>query len=263
MEQKNLLPHFHPIHRVGMRTVKTVIAATLVAIAYGLLDRNACFACIGAVYGMGGMVRDGLRSGGNRFLGTLIGGLLAIPFYWLTNVAPIPLPDWLLLGLGLFLILYISGMFEANGAIQPGTVVFFVVLYTVTPERYISYTLARILDTGIGVWVALTINWLFPSPLDKQSRAEKARLAAETAEQAAHAAEQAALAAEHAANAAELAVAQDSTEAVLEAKQAAEEAERLAEAAEVLAEEAEELAEEADLPAADLPPKPTPNSNKD
>ena len=176
-------PHKPFLHfpKVGGSRIKTVAAATLVALVYGLIDRNACFACIGAVYGMGGMVREGLKTGGNRFIGTLIGGLLAIPFYWLLNLAPFQLPDWLGLGLGLFLVLYISSMFGASGAIQPGTVVFFVVLYTVTPERYISYTLARILDTGIGVWVALAINWLFPSPRDRQSRAEKAQRAAEAA----------------------------------------------------------------------------------
>jgi len=172
---------FLRLPKIGGRMIKTVAAATLVALIYGLIDRNACFACIGAVYGMGGMVREGLKTGGNRFIGTLIGGLLAIPFYWLLNFAPFPIPNWLGLGLGLFLVLYISAMFDAAGAIQPGTVVFFVVLYTVTPERYISYTLARILDTGIGVWVALCINWLFPGPRDRQSRAEKAQRIADKA----------------------------------------------------------------------------------
>ena len=251
MEKKTALAHFHPFHRVGMRTVKTVLAATLVAMVYSAIGRNACFACIGAVYGMGSMVREGLKSGGNRFLGTLIGGLLAIPFYWLLHFAPFDLPDWLLLGLGLFAVLYISGIFDANGAIQPGTVVFFVVLYTVTPERYISYTLARILDTGIGVWVALAINWLWPSPMDKQSRAEKARRAAEAAEQAAQVAEQAALAAEHAAEAAERAMEHDCADEAQQARLAAETAEQLAEKAEALAEQAEELAEEAEESAAE------------
>ena len=63
-------------------------------------------------------------------------------------------------------------LFGALGAIQPGTVVFFVVLATVTPDRYISYTLARIFDTLIGVLVSLVINHIWPSPLEAKPQQE-------------------------------------------------------------------------------------------
>ena len=79
-----------------MRIFKTLGAVLLVCAAYGLLGgRNPCFACIGAVFGMGSFWREGVRHGGNRFLGTLLGGLVVIPFYWLyTNLRPAgaPLP---------------------------------------------------------------------------------------------------------------------------------------------------------------------------
>ena len=163
--------HAHLPH-VGARLLKSVLAATLVAFVYDLLDRNACFACIGAVYGMGATWKDGAKTGFNRFIGTLIGGLLAIPIYWLTHLTNFPVPQWLLMGAGLFVVLYVSLMFEANSAIQPGSVVFFVVLYTVTQERFVSYTIARIIDTGIGVLFALLINIVWPSPLDKKAHSK-------------------------------------------------------------------------------------------
>lgn len=235
---------FHP---VGMRTVKTVLAAGLVTMVYGLLDRNACFACIGAVYGMGGMVQDGIRTGGNRFIGTAIGGLLAIPFYWATHISNLPVPDWFWLSLGLFLILYLSNSFGANGAIQPGTVVFFVLLYTVSSDRYISYTLARILDTGIGVLVAVAINLLIPSAQEKALWAEKLRsfeaeeaAAVQARSDAANAMHLAAQAAEQAAEAAQHAVETDSPEAAQHALDAAQRAERLAEEADALSAVAKE-----------------------
>jgi uncharacterized membrane protein YgaE (UPF0421/DUF939 family) len=180
MQQKENRPVFH-FHRIGRRTAKTLFSATLVAFVYGLLGLNPCFACIGAVYGMGSTFRGGLQSGGNRFLGTVIGGLFAIPFYWLTNLNDWPIPNWVWYALGLFCVLYVSQLFGALGAIQPGTVVFFVVLATVTPDRYISYTLARIFDTLIGVLVSLGINKLFPSAKEV---AELNRLAAEALEAA-------------------------------------------------------------------------------
>jgi uncharacterized membrane protein YgaE (UPF0421/DUF939 family) len=187
---KEKLPHFQ-FHRVGKRTVKTLVSATLVAFVYGLLGHNPCFACIGAVYGMGSTFRGGLQSGGNRFLGTVIGGLFAIPFYWLTNLNDWPIPDWIWYAIGLFCVLYVSQLFGALGAIQPGTVVFFVVLATVTPDRYISYTLARIFDTLIGVLVSLGINKLFPSAKEVAELNRRAAEVLEAAEDAGDARKQA------------------------------------------------------------------------
>ena len=159
-ESKKFLP------KVGLRTIKTLLSVGLVAFLYSFTDRNPCFACIGAVFGMGRVFKGGLKSGGNRFVGTFIGGLFVIPTYWLMNFSNLPVPHWIWLMVGLFLVLYVSQILGAHDAIQPGTVVFFVVIYTVVKERYISYTIARILDTGFGVLVSLIINVFFPSPLE-------------------------------------------------------------------------------------------------
>ncbi|MEG2138571.1 MAG: aromatic acid exporter family protein, partial [Oscillospiraceae bacterium] len=60
--------------KVGLRNVKTALSATLCAILYALIDRNPTFACIGAIFGMGSDLEDSWRSGGNRLIGTVIGG---------------------------------------------------------------------------------------------------------------------------------------------------------------------------------------------
>ena len=39
-------------------------------------------------------------------------------------------------------------------------------MFTVTKDRYVSYTIARILDTGVGVLAGLAISRLFPAPRD-------------------------------------------------------------------------------------------------
>ena len=160
---------------IGKRVYKTCLSALIVALFYHYVlgGRNPCFACIGAVFGMGNVWKGGLQSGGNRFIGTLIGGLVVIPIYWLTHLSGLPVPEWIWVAVGLFLVLYAHQMFGANGAIQPGAVVFFVVLDTVVPERYISYTIARIIDTGIGVLVSLAINRIWPSPLEAREEAEE------------------------------------------------------------------------------------------
>ena len=98
-----------------MRIFKTLGAVLLVCAAYGLLGgRNPCFACIGAVFGMGSFWREGVRHGGNRFLGTLLGGLVVIPFYWLYANRPFGLPGHLYLVLGLFCVIYTNLLFGAQ-----------------------------------------------------------------------------------------------------------------------------------------------------
>lgn len=56
----------------------------------------------------------------------------------------------------------------ADSAIQPGSVIYFVVIYTVGTERVLPYTIARILDTGEGVLIALLLYVLFPSKHDRE-----------------------------------------------------------------------------------------------
>ncbi|MBQ5778046.1 MAG: hypothetical protein IIV97_04420, partial [Oscillospiraceae bacterium] len=52
--------------------------------------------------------------------------------------------------------------FKWPGGIQPGGVILCIILFTKSGENYIPYSLNRMLDTGIGVVVALLINLLFP-----------------------------------------------------------------------------------------------------
>lgn len=155
---------------IGGRTIKTVISATLIAIIYSFFDRSACFACIGAVFGMGNRIQGGMQSGGNRFIGTLIGGLVSLPFYLLYHEYSKIVPQWLYLSLGLLLLMYICQLTRAYGGLQPGAVVFFVVIYTVSDPAHFAYVFARILDTGIGVVFSLLLSWLFPSPQDTRDR---------------------------------------------------------------------------------------------
>ena len=63
---------------VGMRNVKTALAAAFCALAYYFVGRSPAFACIGAIFGMGSDMEDSRKNGGNRLFGTLIGGLLGM-----------------------------------------------------------------------------------------------------------------------------------------------------------------------------------------
>ncbi len=152
---------------LGLRTTKTLIATATLAVCYSIVGRNPCFACIGAVFGMGHVFHAGLKNGGNRFIGTLLGGVVAILFYPLYHDAPLGIPGWVYLTAGLAVLLVIGQLLGADGGIQPGAVVFYVVLLTVSESNHIRYTVNRVIDTGIGVGLSLLINRIFPSPKEE------------------------------------------------------------------------------------------------
>ncbi len=160
---------FH-LPTVGKRTLKTMLSVGIIILVYTLLDRNPCFACIGAVFGMGNKWVTGFQAGGNRSIGTLIGGVVALLFYkWYHGATP-GLYQGIVLLLALFVLLMVSQALGVNTTIQPGSVVLFVVILTVSPDRFVKYTIDRIIDTAVGVALSLGINKLMPAPLDKTEK---------------------------------------------------------------------------------------------
>ena len=128
---------------------------------YCLIGRNPAFACIGVIFGMGTDMPDSIKNGGNRLFGTLIGGLLSIAVFWVyLHFYPQGGHSMLLavlLGIATVILILLCQYFWPGG-VQPGGVVLCIVLYSTPVETYVSYALNRILDTTIGVIVALLEN---------------------------------------------------------------------------------------------------------
>lgn len=148
-----------------MRNVKTALTATLCALLYLPFHRNPTFACIGAVFGMGYDMNNSKLHGGNRLFGTAFGGFIAmalfrfyIIFYPDGRTTPLML---LLLFIGIVVLILVSQNLWP-GAVQPGSVVLCIIFFNTPVETYISYSLNRIFDTGIGVIIALIVNYLLP-----------------------------------------------------------------------------------------------------
>lgn len=156
--------HFN-LH-VGQRNIKTALAATLCALVYFLVGRNPTFACIGAIFGLGSDMDNSRLNGGNRFFGTIFGGLLGmllfrlyIVFYPDGSKHPLML---VFLFAGVVALILVSQWFRWPGAVQPGGVVLCIILFNTPVDTYICYSLDRMLDTGIGVAMALLVNYLLP-----------------------------------------------------------------------------------------------------
>ena len=155
----------HSLPKIGMRNIKTALAAALCALVYYFLDRSPAFACIGAIFGMGSDLAQSKQHGGNRLFGTLIGGLLGmLLFHTYLQFYPdgrYSLFLVLLTFLGVMVLIWLCQIFWVGG-VQPGGVVLCIILFNTPVESYISYALNRIFDTAIGVVVALAVNSMFP-----------------------------------------------------------------------------------------------------
>ena len=178
--------HHSPFH-IGMRNIKTAMAATITALLYFLVDMNPTFACIGAIFGMGSDMGNSKLNGGNRFFGTIIGGFVGMALFRLYIIF---VPDGgytflllLFVFAGVVALIVASQVFHWIGAVQPGGVVLCIILFNTPVETYIEYSVNRMIDTGIGVGIALLINWLLPRErLEGWKQAYLAKKAAKKAE---------------------------------------------------------------------------------
>ena len=112
---------------------------------------------------MGSDLENSKLNGGNRFFGTIIGGLIGIVlfrFYLIFypegghHLLLVPLTF-----VGTMLLIVLCQMFWVGG-VQPGGVVLCIVLFNTPVDTYVSYALNRMFDTGVGVLIALVINIL-------------------------------------------------------------------------------------------------------
>ena len=158
-------PVHAPIPGLGLRSMKTALAAVLTALLYAFLpNSNPTFACIGAIFGMGADMEDSRRNGGNRFFGTIIGGFIGLGLYWLEHRIFPEGNYWLrlpLVFLGIVIMITVCVLFRWPGGVQPGGVVLCVILFN-TPAHHIDYAINRMIDTGVGVVISLLVNYLLP-----------------------------------------------------------------------------------------------------
>ena len=157
--------------RLTERMWRTAVVVLLTSLIYEYLipgGRNPCFALIGAVYGVGSRFEEGFHNGINRLIGTFCGRNPGHSILHAVSETAVWNSGFSVAGGRALPGIVVQSGTAADSAIQPGIVVYFVVLYTVGEERVVFYTLARILDTGIGVLISLLCYLLLPSKYDKE-----------------------------------------------------------------------------------------------
>lgn len=153
--------------RIGMRTIKTVVAVIIAMIVVQSNISpysNLTLAMLGAVAAVQPSFKESIDSCRAQILGTLLGGIVG-------NILLLtPLPTIVITGIAVVVVITVYNLFHINYA--PSLPILVVVILCTTPDvNHVTYALGRLWDTCIGLAVGLVINTLvFPYDNSRQIR---------------------------------------------------------------------------------------------
>lgn len=159
--------HFH----IGMRIIKTVIAVFVCSIIGWLRGEMTFFSMIAAVLCMQKSAEKTVTTSFNRIMGTAVGGLYGVMVLFIeTQVHAQKIMPLYCLIVSLMLIPVILTTIAIK---KPSTAAFACVVFLSTTIYHVgdadpyTYALNRMLDTVIGIVVALAVNLAMPGPKQK------------------------------------------------------------------------------------------------
>ena len=150
-----------PRYKIGMRTVKTVVAVGICLITFQLLalegEINGIQAALAAVICMKSSLQYTLRTGIDRTIGTVFGSVIGVLFL----LANAYLPDFMFSVTGIFgvlLIIYLCNIFKLRASVPISIVVFLIILIAEHDIPPVYYGLARLGETVFGIFIAYMVN---------------------------------------------------------------------------------------------------------
>lgn len=149
---------------IGMRIFKTALAVAIcVAISQLLKLEYPFYAAIAAIISMESSLTLSFKVGRNRMLGTLVGAFVGFVF------ASIQPENAILCGIGIVIIIFILNKLNWNSSISIAGIVFIAIMVNLEGHSPLLYGAHRILDTFIGIGVALVVNFMiFPHEMDNE-----------------------------------------------------------------------------------------------
>lgn len=145
--------------KIGARNLKTALAVTLCIGFFELIHREYPFyACIAAVICMKDTVENSYKMGKSRMIGTITGGIVGLMLTFLAlNLNLIKFPG-IITGLGIVLTIYLLNIFNKKGSISIACIVLIAIMTNLHGKAPYAYAIDRIIDTFIGIIIALLIN---------------------------------------------------------------------------------------------------------
>jgi len=175
--------HFH----IGMRIIKTVLAVFICSIIGWLRGEMTFFSMIAAVLCMQKSAEKTFTTSFNRIMGTAVGGVYGVLVLFIeTQVHAQKIMPLYCLIVSLMLIPVILTTIAIK---KPSVAAFACVVFLSTTIYHVAdadpytYALNRMLDTAIGIVVALVVNLAMPGPRQKVPVSASADLDGPGAEQ--------------------------------------------------------------------------------
>ena len=158
--------------RIGMRTAKTALSVMLCILLYHFLDRGQpMIAALAAVFALRQDLTTTVRFAKSRVLGNTLGGLVGILYHVLQQqfhdnffIELFILP---LLVAGL--IIFSDGIDNNSGIISSIATMLLITL-TVSSNETVIVAFDRVLDTFIGTFVAITLNYIIRPPKPEEEK---------------------------------------------------------------------------------------------
>lgn len=143
-----------------MRNIKTSLSVFICLLLFESINReNSIFACIAAVICMQNTVVDSVEKGIARVIGTIIGGVVGALVLFIVNTFINENILIFIIPLGIMLLIQICVTINMKQSVVICCVVYLSVMITKNhDEGYLLYTINRVLDTSIGILIALLVN---------------------------------------------------------------------------------------------------------
>jgi len=145
--------------KIGMRNIKTAISVFLCIIILRAFHNTAPFyACIAAVITMQSAVHDSFTTGKNRMIGTIIGAIWGLIF------ALISPSNIFLTGIGIIFVIYSLNLLKRKKSISIACIVFIAIMTNLKDATPFIYSLSRVAETFLGIFVSVLVNYLISHP---------------------------------------------------------------------------------------------------
>ncbi len=149
---------FMKLPKLGMRNIKTGLAVMVCIIVSKYMVENPMYSTVACIISMQDTVKGSVKAGFNRVKGTIIGGIVG---YLMVLLNP---GDPILCGIGAMITIYMCNLFKLNNAITVASVTFASIHMGVIVSDPARYSIFRVIDTSIGVLVAIVINYIIARP---------------------------------------------------------------------------------------------------
>ncbi|WP_017812026.1 FUSC family protein [Paenibacillus shenyangensis] len=154
---------------IGMRNLKTALAVLICLIISQLLHLEYPFyAVIATIIAMENSVTNSYTVGKNRMMGTIVGAFCGLIF------ALIDPHNAILAALGIIMVIYICNLLGWNKSVSIASIVFLAIMLNLRPgESPLLYGTHRVMDTLIGIGVAVLVNYLVYPPNHERGLEQK------------------------------------------------------------------------------------------